>query len=142
MALSRLDCAPSHALPSRWRLPLMPRRQNSVRARPGATLAAATIMSLPLGSLYAFSVLLAPLEQLLRASRSELASVFGISAVFFTIGANLAPRLFGWVRAPLLVALTGALSAAGVTLSAVAPSLGWLIAAGSGMAYVAVQQCV
>ena len=79
----------SRALPSRRRLRLMSTRQISVRARPGAALAAATIMSLPLGSLYAFSVLLVPLEQLLQASRSELASVFGISAVFFTIGANL-----------------------------------------------------
>ena len=78
--------------------------------RPGGALAAATIMTLPIGSIYAFSVLLVPLEQLFQASRSELASVFGISAVFFTIGANLAPRLFGWIRAPLLVALTGALS--------------------------------
>src|SRR5262245_25162158 len=68
-----------------------------VRAGPGAALGAATIMSLPLGSIYAFSVLVAPLEQLLQANRSELASVFGISAVFFTIGANLAPRLFGWI---------------------------------------------
>ena len=121
----------------------------NVRAHPTAALAAATIMSLPLGSIYAFSVLLAPLEQLLQASRSELASVFGISAVFFTIGANLAPRLFGWIRAPLLVALTGALSSAGVALAAVAPSLSWLIlgygvlfATGGGMAYVVVQQCV
>jgi OFA family oxalate/formate antiporter-like MFS transporter len=121
----------------------------NVRAHPTAALAAATIMSLPLGSIYAFSVLLAPLEQLLQAGRSELASVFGISAVFFTIGANLAPRLFGWIRAPLLVALTGALSSAGVALAAIAPSLSWLIlgygvlfATGGGMAYVVVQQCV
>ena len=106
-------------------------------------------MSLPLGSLYAFSVLLAPLEQILQATRSELAGVFGISAVFFTIGANLAPRLFGRIPAPLLVALTGALSSVGVALAAVAPSLSWLIlgygvlfATGGGMAYVAVQQCV
>ena len=106
-------------------------------------------MSLPLGSLYAFSVLLAPLEQILQATRSELAGVFGISAVFFTIGANLAPRLFGRIPAPLLVALTGALSSFGVALAAVAPSLSWLIlgygvlfATGGGMAYVAVQQCV
>ena len=84
-----------------------------------------------------------------RASRSELASVFGISAVFFTVGANLAPRLFGRMRAPLLVALTGVLSSAGVALAAVAPSLTWLIlgygvlfATGGGMAYVVVQQCV
>src|SRR6476661_5810517 len=124
-------------------------RQVSVRARPGAALAAATIMSLPLGSLYAFSVLLAPLEQILQATRSELAGVFGISAVFFTIGANLAPRLFGRIPAPLLVALTGALASVGVALAAVAPSLSWLIlgygvlfATGGGMAYVAVQQCV
>jgi OFA family oxalate/formate antiporter-like MFS transporter len=112
-------------------------------------LAAATVMSLPLGSIYAFSVLLAPLEQVLHASRSELASVFGISAVFFTVGANLAPPLFGWVRAPLLVALTAALSGVGVMLAAVAPSLSWLIlgygvlfATGGGMAFVVVQQCV
>ena len=121
----------------------------NVRAHPTAALAAATIMSLPLGSIYAFSVLLAPLEQLFQARRSELASVFGISAVFFTIGANLAPRSFGWIRAPLLVALTGALSSAGVALAAMAPSLSWLIlgygvlfATGGGMAYVVVQQCV
>ena len=73
----------------------------SVRQRPGAAIAAATIIGLPLGSIYAFSVLLMPLELLFQASRSELASVFGLSAVFFTLGANLAPRLFGWVRAPL-----------------------------------------
>jgi OFA family oxalate/formate antiporter-like MFS transporter len=112
-------------------------------------LAAATILGLPLGSLYAFSVLLAPLEELLEASRSELASVFGISAVFFTIGANLAPRLFGRIGAPHLVALSGALAAGGVALAAVAASLAWLIlgygvlfATGGGLAYVVVQQCV
>ena len=120
-----------------------------MRARPASALAAATVMSLPLGSVYAFSVLLAPLEHVLHASRSELASVFGISAVFFAVGANLAPPLFGRVRAPLLVALTAALSGAGVILAAVAPSLNWLIlgygllfATGGGMAFVVVQQCV
>ena len=120
-----------------------------MRARPASALAAATVMSLPLGSVYAFSVLLAPLEHVLHASRSELASVFGISAVFFAVGANLAPPLFGRVRAPVLVALTAALSSAGVILAAVAPSLSWLIlgygllfATGGGMAFVVVQQCV
>ncbi len=121
----------------------------SVRARPGVALAAATIVSLPLGSVYAFSVLVGPLEQLLQASRSELASVFGISTVFFTVGANLGPRFFGQISAPRLVVLTGALAAAGVVLAAAAPSLVWLIlgygllfATGGGMAYVVVLQCV
>src|SRR5262245_41649625 len=124
-------------------------KQLVIAARSGAVLAAATILSLPLGSIYAFSVLVAPLEQLLHASRGELASVFGISALFFTIGANLGPWLFGRLAAPLLVALTGALSALGVILAAVAPSISWLIlgygvlfATGGGMAYVVVQQCV
>jgi MFS transporter, OFA family, oxalate/formate antiporter len=127
----------------------MPEKQIDSGARPGAVLAAATILSLPLGSIYAFSVLLAPLEQLLHARRADLASVFGISAVFFTIGANLGPLLFGRIPAPQLVVLTGTLSAVGVTLAAVAPSLRWLIlgygilfATGGGMAYVVVQQCV
>jgi MFS transporter, OFA family, oxalate/formate antiporter len=123
--------------------------QTSARARPGVALAAATIVSLPLGSIYAFSVLLAPLEQLLAANRSALASVFSISTVFFTLGANLAPRLFGLIGAPLLVVLTGALSCAGVVMAAAATSLAWLIlgygvlfATGGGVAYIVVLQCV
>ena len=120
-----------------------------VRARPGSVLAAATIVSLPLGSIYAFSVLLAPLEQLFQASRSDLAGVFSISAVFMTVGTNVGPWLFGRVRASLLVALTGALSALGVILAAVAPTFGWLVfgygllfATAGGIAYIAMQQAV
>src|SRR5690349_1494730 len=123
--------------------------QITARSPAGLAVAAATIAGLPLGSLYAFSVLVAPLEQVLQATRSELASVFGISAVFFTIGANLAPRLFGRVPAPLLLAVTAAASALGVAVAAAAASLSWLIvgygllfACGGGMAYVVVQQCV
>src|SRR5207253_3195059 len=99
-ALSRAAAGPWAVVPfavssNKVGLLFMPAPQVGIRAHPGAVLAAATILGLPLGSLYAFSVLLAPLEKLLEASRSELASVFGISAVFFTIGANLVPRLFG-----------------------------------------------
>lgn len=117
--------------------------------RPRAALGAATIMTLPLGSIYAFSVLIPPLEQLFQASRSDLASVFSISAVFITVGTNVSPRLFGRVSAGLLVALTGTLSALGVVLAALAPTLGWLVfgygllfATGGGMAYIVVQQSV
>lgn len=123
--------------------------QSAARRRPGAALAAATVTSLPLGSIYAFSVLLAPLEALLGVSRSELTSVFGISFVFFTIGANLAPRLFGRIAAPWLVLVTMLLAAAGVAVAAMATSLAEMIAGygvlfsiGGGLAYVVVQQCV
>ena len=117
--------------------------------RPGAALAAATILSLPLGSIYAFSVFLAPLEELLGASRSDLASVFGISVIFFTIGLNLAPRLFGRVAVTAIIALSAACASVGVAIAAGAVSFaqlafgyGVLFAFGGGLAYVGAQQCV
>jgi OFA family oxalate/formate antiporter-like MFS transporter len=117
--------------------------------RPGAAIAGATMLSLPLGSIYAFSVLIGPLEHLLGTSRSELASVFGLSVIFFTVGSNVAPRLFGLVPGPLIIALSAALSAAGVMLAAFAGTYVWLsvgygvlFAFGGGVAYIAVQQTV
>lgn len=117
--------------------------------RPGMALAGATILGLPLGSIYAFSVFLAPLEQLLSASRSELASVFGISVIFFTIGCNLAPQLFGLLPVTAIVALSAALATAGVAIAAfaqgftqLAAGYGVLFAFGGGIAYVGAQQSV
>lgn len=117
--------------------------------RPGTALSAATILSLPLGSIYAFSVLIGPLERLLNASRSDLASVFGISVIFFTIGSNVAPRLFGRIAGPLIIALCTLVSAVGVGVAAMAPNYVWLVvgygvlfALGGGVAYIAVQQTV
>src|ERR1700682_1304164 len=51
-----------------------------------AALLAATLMNLPLGSVYAFSVLLRPIEQELAVPRSALSLVFGLAAVGFTVG--------------------------------------------------------
>ncbi|MGE3917358.1 MAG: MFS transporter [Hyphomicrobiaceae bacterium] len=117
--------------------------------RPGAALAAATILSLPLGSIYAFSVFLAPLEQMLSATRSELASVFGISVIFFTIGLNLAPWLFGLVPVPAIIALSAGLASSGVAIAALSQGFvqlafgyGVMFALGGGLAYVGAQQCV
>jgi OFA family oxalate/formate antiporter-like MFS transporter len=121
----------------------------TARQRPGAALAGATVLALPLGSIYAFSVFLAPLEQLLGATRSELASVFGVSVIFFTIGMNVVPRLFGRLSVPQIIGLSAALGAAGVGTAALARTwielaagYGGLFAFGGGMAYVAAQQCV
>src|SRR5262245_54198101 len=88
--------------------------------RPGLALAGATILGLPLGSIYAFSVFLAPLEQLLHATRSELASVFGISVIFFTLGCNLAPLLFGRLPITATVALSAAVATIGVAIASFA----------------------
>ncbi|MGE0765660.1 MAG: nitrate/nitrite transporter [Hyphomicrobiaceae bacterium] len=127
----------------------MSQTETVAASRAGAAIAAATVFSLPLGSIYAFSVLIGPLERELNASRSDLASVFGLSVIFFTIGSNVAPRLFGLISGPLLVALSAAVSALGVLVAALAGTYVWLavgygvlFAFGGGVAYITAQQTV
>ncbi len=119
------------------------------RPRPGAALAAASVLGLPLGSIYAFSVFLAPLEQLLGASRSELASVFGISVLFFTIGCNVVPQFFGLLSVTVVIALSALIATLGIVIAAFAQGFaqlafgyGVLFAFGGGIAYVGAQQAV
>src|SRR5687767_4292842 len=78
--------------------------------------AAATVLNLPLGTLYAFSVFLAPLEALLGLSRADLALVFGLATAGFGIGMNLAPVVYGLASTPLLVLACAAASGAGIAL--------------------------
>ncbi|MBM3490860.1 MAG: OFA family MFS transporter [Alphaproteobacteria bacterium] len=117
--------------------------------RPWATIAAATALNLPLGTLYAFSVFLKPLEPLIGATRAELSLVFGLATIGFTVGMNLAPALFRLGAAPLLVLACAATSTAGIALSAFAGSIvelaigyGVLFGLGGGVAYILVQQAV
>jgi OFA family oxalate/formate antiporter-like MFS transporter len=53
--------------------------------------AAATALNGPLGSLYAFSVFLEPLESLLGLARADLALVFALASGGFGAGMLLAP---------------------------------------------------
>lgn len=117
--------------------------------RPWATVAAATVLNLPLGSLYAFSVFLLPLEPLLGATRAELSLVFALATIGFTVGMNLAPSLFRAGPAPLLLALCAATSTAGIALAAGAQGIvqlglgyGVLFGLGGGVSYILVQQAV
>jgi OFA family oxalate/formate antiporter-like MFS transporter len=127
----------------------MPEPRVPTRPRAGMALLGATALSLPLGSIYAFSVFLAPLEKLLGASRSDLSAIFGISVIFFTIGMNLVPRLFGVLPVPAIVGLSAVLGSVGVGIASFAATFwqiafgyGVLFALGGGMAYVGVQQAV
>jgi OFA family oxalate/formate antiporter-like MFS transporter len=121
------------------------------REQPSAwrALAAATALNLPLGSLYAFSVFLKPLETLLSLSRAELAFVFGLASAGFGIGMNVAPYVYAVSSTPMLVLACGVVSALGIALSATAGGLaqlaigyGILFGLGGGAAYVLVQQAV
>ena len=119
--------------------------------RPSAwrAIAAATALNLPLGSLYAFSVFLKPLEALLGLSRADLALVFALAAAGFGAGMNLAPYLYRLASTPALVLLCAALSTAGIALAATAGGLaqlavgyGVLFGVGGGAAYILPQQAV
>lgn len=126
--------------------------QTPTAARPPrlwAAIAAAALLDLPLGSLYAFSVLLKPLETLLALTRTELAIVFGMASITFTIGLNLAPRLLRYLQPPLLIGLSGAISGTGIGLAAIAEGFaelalgyGILFGIGGGVAFMVVQQGV
>ncbi|HEX3179048.1 MAG TPA: MFS transporter [Methylomirabilota bacterium] len=112
-------------------------------------IAAGTALNAPLGSLYAFSVLLRPLETLLGLGRAELALVFALSTASFGVGMNLAPYLFRLAAPMTLVLGCAGVSALGIALAAVAAGLlqlmlgyGVLFGLGGGAAYILVQQAV
>ncbi len=117
--------------------------------RAWAALVAATLINLPFGSLYAFSVFLKPLEQSLNASRSELSIIFAVATIMFTIGMLFAPRLFAFFSAPVLLGLCAVSATLGIVWAALATSLielgvgyGVLFGLGGGIAYIALQQGV
>jgi MFS transporter, OFA family, oxalate/formate antiporter len=119
------------------------------RPRAWRAVAAATVLNLPLGSLYAFSVFLKPLETLLGLSRADLALVFSVAAVGFGAGMNLVPRAFGLGSTPVLVLSCALASALGTAVAATAGGLvqlavgyGVLFGAGGGAAYILAQQAV
>lgn len=123
--------------------------ENAGRPRPWAAVAAATALNAPLGSLYAFSVFLLPLEALLGVSRADLALVFGLASAGFAGGMNLAPQVYGLASIPLLVLACAATSTLGLALAATAGGLGQLaigygvlFGAGGGAGYILVQQTV
>jgi len=118
-------------------------------ASPWRAIAAATALNAPLGTLYAFSVFLRPLEVLLGVTRADLALVFAIAAAAFGVGMNLAPVVYRVASTPLLVLACAAASTLGIALAATAGGLvqlaigyGVLFGIGGGAAYILVQQIV
>ena len=120
-----------------------------VRPSPWRAVAAATALNAPLGSLYAFSVFLKPLESLLGLSRGDLALVFALASAGFGIGMNVAPYVFGLASPAMLVLACALVSALGIAIAATAGGLaqlaigyGVLFGLGGGAAYILAQQAV
>src|SRR5215470_10310722 len=88
-----------------------------------AALLAATLLNLPLGSVYSFSVLLRPLEHELGIPRASLSLVFGVATAGFTAGSVGAAFLYRLAPAPVLVFASTLAAAAGVALAADAHGL-------------------
>lgn len=114
-----------------------------------AALLAATLLNLPLGSVYSFSVLLRPLEQDLGVSRSALSLVFGVATAGFTVGSVGAAFLYRVAPAPVLVFASALVAAGGVAIAATADGLAQLLlgygvvfGTGGGAAYILLQQGV
>lgn len=114
-----------------------------------AALLAATLMNLPLGSVYAFSVLLRPIEQELAIPRSALSLVFGLATVGFTVGSVGAAFLYRVAPAPILVLASALVAACGIALAATASGLAQLLlgygvvfGTGGGVTYILLQQGV
>jgi MFS transporter, OFA family, oxalate/formate antiporter len=114
-----------------------------------AALLAATLMNLPLGSVYAFSVLLRPIEQELAIPRSALSLVFGLATVGFTVGSVGAAFLYRVAPAPILVLVSALVAAGGLLTAATASGLAQLLlgygvvfGTGGGVTYILLQQGV
>ena len=109
--------------------------------RGAAALLAATVVNLPFGTLYAFSVFLKPMEALLGATRAEMGFVFGLATITLTVGMNFAPQLCrgspGGARARCLTSGLGlvlAASASGFTQFAL--GYGVLFGPGAGVLFI------
>ncbi|HEX9327243.1 MAG TPA: MFS transporter [Reyranella sp.] len=114
-----------------------------------AALLAATLMNLPLGSVYSFSVLLRPIEQELAIPRSALSLVFGLATVGFTVGSVSAAFLYRLAPAPILTLASALAAAGGIALAATANGLAQLLlgygivfGTGGGVAFILMQQGV
>jgi MFS family permease len=114
-----------------------------------AALLAATLLNLPLGSVYSFSVFLRPIEQELDIPRSALSLVFGLATVGFTVGSVGAAFLFRVASAPWLVVGAAVVAAGGIALASQADGLvllllgyGVVFGTGGGVAYILLQQGV
>ena len=122
---------------------------HSQAGRLWAALLAATLLNLPLGSVYSFSVLLRPLEQELGVSRSALSLVFGLATAGFTVGSVAAAFLYRVAPAPVLILASALVAAGGVAVAATASGLAQLLlgystvfGTGGGVAYILTQQGV
>ena len=91
--------------------------------RPWATVAGALLYNPAIGSLYAWSVFVRPLEQATGAARADIWTVFALANVCSAGASLLAPALYRHVPPAALLAAAALTSAGGLWLAGAAASL-------------------
>lgn len=125
------------------------REVSNSRRRTAAAVVAATAVNLPFGTIYAFSVFLKPMEEMLGIGRAQMSLVFALATISLVAGMNLAPFLYRRLPAVPVLALAGSGSAIGLVLAASAGGIGQLALGygllfgfGGGIGFILVQQGV
>jgi MFS family permease len=110
-------------------------------------MAAATLLNLPFGTIYAFSVFLKPMEAMLGIGRAQMALVFSVASICLTLGMLVGPVLYRRLAPVQLLLGAGLCSAVGLLVAAGATSIGQLMLGygllfglGGGVAFVMMQQ--
>ena len=98
------------------------------------TLLAAAIVSAVLGSIHAFSILLAPLEALFDASRSAVSLTYSLALVSLSIAVLLGHLVYGRTSAAIFLMATCALAAVGTLIAGLGSSL-WVVWLGYGVIF-------
>jgi MFS transporter, OFA family, oxalate/formate antiporter len=119
----------------------------TARQRSACAMAAATILNLPFGTIYAFSVFLKPMETMLGIGRAQMALVFSVASICLTLGMLAGPVLYRRFAPVGLLLCAGLCSAVGLLVAASATGIGQLMLGygllfglGGGVAFVMMQQ--
>lgn len=94
--------------------------------RRALVLLSALVLSLCLGSIHAFSVLLEPLERQLAVTRAEIAPAYAIGLASLTLAVLLGHRIYGLLPPAILVLSTCLLAISGLIVASMAPNPQWL----------------
>ena len=117
--------------------------------RPSAAVAAVLLFNPMLGSLYAWSVFLVPLESELSVPRAEISSVFSIAILCFTTGLVSAPLAYSRMPTAFLPIVATVFCVSGLGVAVIADSVlllafgyGVLFGYGSGFGYSVTLQLI
>ena len=104
------------------------------KKRPLLVLLGAGLLNFSLGSFYAWSVFVEPLQESLHVSRANVSTVFSFATIFFTLGVLFGAPIYRRVRAAGVATAALLMGALGIAIAAQSMSLPMIIV-GYGVIY-------